>query len=330
MSDFGIWDQRQQMADKMAARKTATATASAAAHPVPGAPAAPGAAPATPTAPQSVIGSAPPWLQTQKVGTPVGTNVTLTNVDMGGLPDVPTDFSGDAQRGADAAYKGATQFFDEDFGRDRSALESHLINQGFAPGSEAFNNEMGRMQRGQDAARENAAFQAQGVGFAQSGDLLQRALAARAASLGERTNMADRIYGQTMGVANLALGSKGQDTAAKAAISSSGASAGASRYATDAGRDKASLDAELALRNLGLASNNQDFTQAMAMAQMARGGVNMPNFGNPAPLDVGSAYGIASNNSNAAAGRDASDRAGLYGLGAAALNGIGRSFGGYG
>lgn len=260
----------------------------------------------------SVVGTAPPWLRTQGVDYNDASNVTLTNPSYDDLAPISTDFSGDAAKGADAAYKGATQFFDKDFAKSRADLETQLQNSGFAVGSEAYNNELDRMERGQNAARENAAYAAQGVGFSQSGDLLQRALAARAASVGERDNQADRLYNQSMGVAGLKLGRSGQITSAQAAAGSNAAS----RYSTDA-------NTALALRRLGLDQDTMDFGQLMALTQSARGGVNMPNFGAPQPLDVGGANQIASANSNSAAARAGADRAGLYGLGAAALGGFG-------
>lgn len=275
-----------------------------------------------------MVGSAPSWLQSGQVQPwKGGPGVTLTGVDMAGLPDVNTDFSGQAQTGADAAYKGATQFFDKDFADDRSGLESQLMNQGFMRGTQGFDDAMEKMQRSQNAAYENAGFQAQGVGHAQAGDLLQRALAARSAALGERTDAADRMYGQSMGVANLGLGARAQDTASDTAANSAAQAAASTAMTTDAANNRAALDASLGMRNLELNENGQDFNQSLALINAARGGVNMPNFGSPAPLDVPSAYNIASGNANSAANRAAQDRAGLYGLGAAAL---GSYFGGYG
>lgn len=266
----------------------------------------------------SVVGTAPPWLRSQDVDFNARNNVTLTNPSYDDLSPISTDFSGDAKRASDAAYKGATQYFDEDFGRDRASLESKLANQGFAVGSEGYNNELSRMQRGQDAARENAAYMAQGVGHQQAGDLLMRALAARQSSVGERNNVADRLYNQSMGVAGLKLGRQGQITQGQAAAGGNAAS----RYATDA-------STQLGLRRLGLDQDTMDFGQLMALTQSARGGVNMPNFGAPQPLDVSGAYQIAGANNNAAQNRAAQDRAGLYGLGAGALGALGSYFNGY-
>lgn len=212
---------------------------------------------------------------------------------MAGLPPIDTDFSGQAQRGANAAYKGATQFMDGDFTRDTEALENRLVNQGFTRGTEAFKNEMEQLTRGQNAARQSAAFQAQGVGHAQSGDLLLRALQARGALGGERERAADRRFNQYSTTRGQDLGKYGVDT-----------------------------NAELSRRGLGLNEDNQSFQQLMALISQSRGGVNMPNFGGTSPLDVGSAYQLAGANANSAANRSAADRAGLYGLGAAALGSI--------
>jgi hypothetical protein len=298
---------------------------------VPGAPAAPGVPPPDPAAagtvvgdpaPGSTIGNAPPWLQTQQAKTPVG-NVTLTSTGYQGLPEVNQDFSGAIKDASDAAYKGATQYFDEDFARNRAQLETQLTNQGFMRGTEAYDNALSQMERGQNAARENAGFQAQAVGNAQAGDLLTRALTARAAALGERNTAADRAYAQSMGVAGLGLTARGQDTSADSSF-------GASKYASDAATARADDEASIALQRLGLDANSQDFAQMMQLIQASRGGVNMPNFGTPAPLDVASANQIASGNANNAANRDAADRAGLYGLGAAALGGLGQYYGAYG
>lgn len=211
----------------------------------------------------------------------------------GGLPPINTDFSGQAQAGADAAYRGATQFLDKDFATARSALETQLTNQGLQPGSEAWNNAISMMERNQNATRQNAAFQAQGVGHQQAGDLLMRALQSRGQLFNE---------GATL---------RGQDL---------------QRYgidqSTNLGRYNTDTSAELARRRLGLDSNSQDFNQLMQLIASSRGGVNMPNFGNPAPLDVTGANSIASSNANAQANRDAQNRAILAQLGGTALSNI--------
>jgi hypothetical protein len=248
-----------------------------------------------------------------------GPDVANTRVGAGDLPPVSTDFSADAQRGADAAYKGATQFFDQDFARERDAKQAQLINQGFAPGSQAFETEMGNLSRQQDLARTNAGLQAQGVGFDQSGQLLARALQTRAQLRGERTDDADRTFGQSLATANLGLGARGQDTSlqaakegASASTTAAGINAGANQYSTD-------VNGNIALQRLGMEQGNSNISNLIQLINSTRGGVNMPNFGAPQPLDVTGANSIASSNSNNAANRTAANNAVLAQLGGAAL-----------
>lgn len=188
---------------------------------------------------------------------------------------------------ADAAYKQATEYFDTDFGREDSALETKLANQGFAVGSEGYNNELERLRRSHSMARSNAALGAVGVGN-------QHAL----------------------GIAGLALGARGQDTSettARYVSDATGASAAAGR---DASMSNAELQAQVAMRGLGLSENSQSFQQLMALISGARGGVPNMNFGNPAPLDVSGAYGINQSAANANGAARAANNAGLYNLGA--------------
>jgi hypothetical protein len=190
----------------------------------------------------------------------------------------------------DAAYKQATQYFDSDFAREDDRLRTQLANQGFAVGSEGYNNEVGNMRRTHDSARTNAAFQAQQAGFAQA-----------------------------LGLGNLALGARGQDTAETASRYGADASAGASHYASDAGLSSAELSAQVAMRRLGLDENNSNFSQLMQLIAGARGGVPNLGFGGPTPLDVTGAYGINQSGQNANTAYNAAQNSGLYNLGATLL-----------
>lgn len=213
------------------------------------------------------------------------------------LNPIDTDFTGQAQKGADAAYAGATQFMDKDFARDRAQMESKLINQGLQPGTEAFDTEMSLMQRGQNDARAGAAFRAQGVGHQQSGDLLQRALQTRASRVGER-----------MGAAGLGLGARGQDIGERTSNRGMDINDRNTNRGFDLQRDSKGADIQLAMRSLGLAEDSQGFQQLMQLISQSRGGVNMPNFGAPGSLDVTGANSVASGNANAAANRAGADR----------------------
>lgn len=231
----------------------------------------PGSPPANPGSPP---GTAAPARPGDGATAPPG-DTWDANLGLDGLPAIDTDFTGAARAGADAAYRGATQFMDEDFKRERQSNEARLLSQGLQPGSEAYETAMARMERGQNATRQNAAYQAQGVGHQQAGDLLLRALQARQQGVNERFGTTDRR-----------LTGRAQDIT----------------------RDSTGLNASLANRRLNLDEDGQSFQQLAQLIALSRAGVNMPNFGAPGSLDVGNAFGIAQNAENAAAGRNSANR----------------------
>jgi hypothetical protein len=304
------------------------------------------AAPAgTPTNPAPVAqpqaqadpGTAPPWLRTPQTDPnnvwmanqqpwTGGPNVTMTRAATDGMPDLDQDYAAASGEAADQAYAGMTQFMDEDFESDRAAAEARLVNQGFQPGSEAFNRQMSLQQRGQNDARMQAAVQAGQVGHQRAGDFIARALASRSALMGERERDADRTFAQSMGVGNLALGARGQDMGVAQARENASGAAAAAGAGAQAARERAQMDFELGIRGLGLRQDEMDFSQFYQLMNGPRGGVNMANLGGTNPLDVGSAYNIAGNNQNAQQNRNASDRGALAGLGAAALGAAGNYF----
>jgi hypothetical protein len=281
-----------------------------------------------------------------------------TGLDTSNFAGLNLDFAGADRAGADAAYGAASQYFDQDFGRDRDALQNQLVNQGLTPGSQAYNDQMSLMERGQNQARTGAALQAQGIGHAQSGDMLMRALqtrqqqaaeagqgantalAARGALTGEqgqsagiglaargllgteRQQDADRLYNQSMGVAGLGLQARGQSMGRDTALQSNATQAAAAANAANNQRYGIDTSAQLGLRGLGLQQDNMDFNQLMQLINSSRGGVNMPNFGGVQPLDVTGANQIASSNNNADQNRQAQDRGNLANLGGAAINGL--------
>lgn len=299
--------------------------------------AAPGAAPSAPSTSgaggpmgsavlpgQGGIGSAVSYGSQQAFG-PNGPNITTSNVDPSNpnFASLNTDFSGDAQRAGDAFYKGATQYFEPDFARDTSALQTQLINQGFAPGSEGYNTQLDLLRRNQDQARTGAAAGAVSAGNQQAQNEFLQALQARQEQFGEAGNVADRAYNQSAGIAGLGLGARGQDIGLQgsmAGLAASRENAGASRYNAD-------LQHQIQLQQLGLQANGQNFDQVMSLMGGARGGVNMPNFGNPQPLDVTGAGSLANQSTMLGNQATAARNAGLYGLGAAALSGLGSYFG---
>jgi hypothetical protein len=248
------------------------------------------------------------------------------NLDLAGLNPLDTDFAAQAKAGADAAYKGATQFMDEDFGQEREANEARLLAQGLQPGSQAYETAMSRMERGQNAARQNAAFQAQGTGHQQAGDMLLRALQTRQQGVNEKFGQTDRkLAGRNQDIGdrntNRSFDIGDRNTNRGMDISDRNTNRGMdlshrgldindrnTNRGMDLQRDSTGLNATLANKRFGLDEDNQSFQQLMQLISSSRGGVNMPNFGGVSPLDVGGANSIASGNANAQANRDGMDR----------------------
>lgn len=81
-----------------------------------------------------------------------------------GLGAVNTDFSEDAGKVERATYDRITGLLNPDIERDQRRLDTRLSNLGLPIGSEAFNDEQTRFQRGVNEARTNAALDAVGAG----------------------------------------------------------------------------------------------------------------------------------------------------------------------
>ncbi|WP_141339699.1 tail fiber domain-containing protein [Bradyrhizobium sp. USDA 3458] len=85
--------------------------------------------------------------QTDKISSLLSKPLSFSN-----LPTVPTDFSADRKAVEDAIYSR----LDPQLDRDRAALETKLVNQGFQRGSAAFNTEMDAANRQANDARMQA------------------------------------------------------------------------------------------------------------------------------------------------------------------------------
>jgi hypothetical protein len=146
-------------------------------------------------------------------------------------------------------------------------------------------------------------------------------LASRGALSGEQFGTMDRgLSGRGQDLSYL-LGLRGQDVGRDTALAGVAAGAAANANAANTSRYGIDTSRDLTLRGLGLQQDQSDFNQLLALINSSRSGVNVPNFGAPAPLDVGSANAIAANNNNAQQNRDAADRGTYANLGATILNG---------
>lgn len=126
-----------------------------------------------------------------------------SSISYDGLMDVPTADSLDtyAQHAEDAAFNRVWSRMSDQFGDERSALESKLANQGITSGSDAYNQEMERFTNRMDDARTNAAYDAVSQGSALRSSLLADALTGRQQGISERTmdmNLANQGRGQAI------------------------------------------------------------------------------------------------------------------------------------
>lgn len=64
--------------------------------------------------------------------------------------------AGDIKATQDALYRRATQYYDQNFDRSQSALETKLQNQGLTQGSEAYTNALTQFGQGKNAAYADA------------------------------------------------------------------------------------------------------------------------------------------------------------------------------
>jgi hypothetical protein len=85
-------------------------------------------------------------------------------LNQGALPTLSTDFSGDATRMEDATYQRALGLMNPEFDRQQKQLENRLVQQGIPIGAEAYNDEMGRFEKGRNEAQLAAALEAVGAG----------------------------------------------------------------------------------------------------------------------------------------------------------------------
>lgn len=104
--------------------------------------------------------------------------------------------------GQDAYYKAATSYLDPDFAQREKLTESQLAAQGIAPGSEAYKNKMGDLNR----AREFAYGQARNSAITQGSQLGLDQLRARQDILNQRTGLLNSkagLFGQQIGANQL-------------------------------------------------------------------------------------------------------------------------------
>lgn len=246
-------------------------------------------------------------------------------LDLSGLNNINTDFSGQSQAVRDALYKKTTGLMDPDFKRQEELARQTLYNQGLVAGSDAYNEELNRLMSQQNQSRERAALDATIAGGQEEARLFQQALAARQQGVGERLSgidvaskarsqltgererEADRSFSQSLANAQLReSGAARNQSAANAAAAGAGAAYAADRNAMTAQRQQ-DINARLAAAGLDMqrrgqmmGMDQQMWNQMMGATTLGRGGVpGADPFGDPGNINVAGAYGAA-NQSNIA------------------------------
>lgn len=248
--------------------------------------------------------------------------VTQTSVDYSTLPGLDTDFSAMGDRVRSAMFQRTSGLLNPEHERARAATAQRLANQGIVEGSERWNEEMNRLDQQRALSLERAGLDADLAAGDEMGRLFSQALSARQQLGGERERGADRTFGQSLGTRQQFASERLDQGRTDASIAAANAAAGAtaSGHALQAAQAAAAND--IARGRLGLDQDAQGFNQWLLASQFARGGVNMPNFGTPIPLDVTGAAGVAQQGANAQAGADAARNAGYWGLASALLPGM--------
>ena len=183
-----------------------------------------------------------------------------------------TDFSGDRQRVEDALYSRLNPQLD----RDRAALETQLVNQGFQRDSDAYRTEMDAFGRQANDARMQTVL---------AGGQEQTRLANIAAQAGQFANQAQNTdYEQAFGRGQFANQATGQNN--QAALAAAQYGQGAQQQAFGQGMDRASLynqataqdNASTALQGqFANQAQNQQFGQNQARGMFGLDAMNANN-----------------------------------------------------
>lgn len=198
----------------------------------------------------SPTGGAPTYTQTTSL-TPWANDLLSKPIDTSGLAGMPggPSTTQDLNNTRDALYQSQMQYLAPEQKLESEQLTSKLANQGIMPGSEAYNNEMDRLNREQTFQTGNARNQAiTGGGAEQS-----------------------RLFGLgTQGLQNQ-LAIRGAPISEYQALSGNGGAAAGAQTPDISGAFNQQLQSQLAGYNANVASNNattQDVTSLAALAAM--------------------------------------------------------------
>lgn len=225
---------------------------------------------------------------------------------------ISPDILNSMQQYGDAAYQASTRQLDPQWSGARSKFDQQMVNQGLAPGSQAYETAYGNFSNSQNDA------------YAQ----------ARNQSLGQGMQAQNQAWQQGYGNASLANELARAHISADAQTTSAASSAGATLGAAE-------MNNRTAMRGLDIQSGQNDFNNWMSLGglgnqqtsynntlpgmqvQNASPFFNMIPNSNPTPVDVTGAYGINAQMRNNAYNGQMQQSNGMMGslgqLGAAAL-----------
>lgn len=108
--------------------------------------------------------------------------------NLDGLPSAPweQDLAAGAKSVEDATYQRGANLLQPDFQRQSDALQTQLANQGLTVGSEAYNNEMNRVQDSQNRALSDLSLASVGAGRQEQSRLFSLGSSGRSQALGEQ------------------------------------------------------------------------------------------------------------------------------------------------
>lgn len=115
-----------------------------------------------------------------------------------GMPELRMDFAGENQRAADAVYGRGMNYLAPEMQMQRESRLADLAARGIPVGSEAFGDEMGRVDRSQQQQLENLAMSAIGAGNQEAARLFGQTAQARGQLFGEQANIFQLAEGQNM------------------------------------------------------------------------------------------------------------------------------------
>lgn len=111
---------------------------------------------------------------------------TAGQIEQSGLPALQGDFGGEAQRLEDATYNSAVQRLQPQFDRQRNQLEQRLADQGLPLSSDAYQEEMNRLEESQNEQLSRLALDSVAQGRAEQDRLARLSAALRGQGLNEQ------------------------------------------------------------------------------------------------------------------------------------------------